>query len=214
MYSKFNNLSKEKKEIIINSAIEEFAQNGFHKASTDKIANNANIAKGSLFHYFKNKKNLYLYIVRLCIDFISGKIKDKADNINSNDFYERLKLISIFKQNIFITYPLYTKVSLDAFTSPAEEIKEEIQALTSAYHCEGIKFMEDYIVKYMNEEYLKEEVDTKDALFITTTIFEALSNKYLSMYKSAVNLDDVCTDEIFKEFDRYIDILKYGLYKK
>ncbi|RDY23919.1 TetR/AcrR family transcriptional regulator [Romboutsia maritimum] len=213
MYEKFTNLNNEKQITILNCAIKEFAQNGYHKASTDKIASSSNIAKGSLFHYFKNKKNLYLYTVKHCMNFISAKVKDKASNIESSIFYERMKFISIYKQNVFITYPLYTKICLDAFSNSDEEIKEELQVLINKYYTDSMTFMEDYVVKYLDKEYLRKDIDIKDVLFMTTTVFEALSKKYISLYKSESNIENICINVIFKEFDKYIDILKYGLYK-
>ena len=55
-------LDTEKKNRIINSAIEEFSKYPFNKASTNNIVKNAEISKGLLFHYFGNKKELYEYI--------------------------------------------------------------------------------------------------------------------------------------------------------
>ena len=208
MYIKFNNLSSEKQETIIYSAIEEFSQNGYHKASTEKIASNANIAKGSLFHYFKNKKNLYLFIVKYCINFISEKIRSEANNLDSDIFYERIKFIFIYKQNIFLNYPMQTKICLDIFTTSNNDIKDDLNSLISEYIIDNKKFMEDYILKYMNNKFLRSNVSIEDTFFIINTIFEALSKKYLHMYKEGISLD-----YIFNEFDKYIDILKYGLYK-
>lgn len=55
----FKNIDEEKRGRIINSALEEFSKNSFDKASTNIIVKNAGISKGSLFHYFKNKQELY-----------------------------------------------------------------------------------------------------------------------------------------------------------
>ena len=63
IYTKFKNLTKQKQQVIINSAIEEFVRNGFDDASTNEIVLNANISKGSLFNYFRSKKDLYLYLI-------------------------------------------------------------------------------------------------------------------------------------------------------
>ena len=52
----FKNIDIEKRDRIINSALEEFSKNRFEKASTNNIVKNANISKGLLFHYFANKK--------------------------------------------------------------------------------------------------------------------------------------------------------------
>ena len=61
----FFNLPEEKREKIIEMALEEFSKNTFTNASITKIAENAGIAKGSVYQYFSDKKDLYKYIVEL-----------------------------------------------------------------------------------------------------------------------------------------------------
>ncbi|MBU3205073.1 TetR/AcrR family transcriptional regulator [Clostridium algidicarnis] len=62
MYEIFYKLDKEKQKRIINSSLQIFSINDFKHASTDDIATKAKISKGSLFHYFKNKLSLYIFI--------------------------------------------------------------------------------------------------------------------------------------------------------
>ena len=55
-------LSEEKQQRILNAALKEFAQKGYKNASTNQIVKEADISKGLLFHYFKNKKQLFLFL--------------------------------------------------------------------------------------------------------------------------------------------------------
>jgi len=59
----FENLNNQKKQRIINAALAEFAQKKYDYASTNSIVKKAQIGKGMLFHYFGNKKNLYIYLI-------------------------------------------------------------------------------------------------------------------------------------------------------
>lgn len=63
----FFNLVEEKRNRIIESSMNEFAENSFHKASINKIIKNASIPKGSFYQYFEDKKDLYLYIISLIV---------------------------------------------------------------------------------------------------------------------------------------------------
>lgn len=65
----FKKLSEEKQELILKVCIEEFAKNGYDHTSTDVLTSKAGISKGILFHYFKSKKNLYLYIVKTITEY-------------------------------------------------------------------------------------------------------------------------------------------------
>lgn len=64
MYSPtFLNLSEEKKERIIHSALEEFSQRTFNDASITNIVKKAEISRGSFYQYFENKESIYQYLV-------------------------------------------------------------------------------------------------------------------------------------------------------
>jgi AcrR family transcriptional regulator len=49
-----------KKELIINAALKLFVHNGFHGTATSKIAQEAGVANGTLFQYFKTKDDLII----------------------------------------------------------------------------------------------------------------------------------------------------------
>lgn len=59
----FFNLPEEKKDRIIEIAIDEFSEYDYHKASISRIVKKAEIAKGSFYQYFEDKKDLYKYIL-------------------------------------------------------------------------------------------------------------------------------------------------------
>jgi TetR/AcrR family transcriptional regulator len=61
----FFNLPDEKREQILQVAIEEFADNDFASASVSRIVARAGIAKGSFYQYFTDKEDLYAYLLEL-----------------------------------------------------------------------------------------------------------------------------------------------------
>lgn len=62
MNEKFFVLPIEKQQRIINAAYRIFSQNPYKKAPMSEIADEGGISKALLFHYFKNKKELYMYL--------------------------------------------------------------------------------------------------------------------------------------------------------
>ncbi len=83
---------------IIDSAYKLFYKNGYNGTSIDDILKDANVNKGSLYHYFKSKKELLLAVIkeRIAYSFEQkykdiGKIDEplkflKENLLNSNDF--------------------------------------------------------------------------------------------------------------------------------
>lgn len=62
-YEKFLELPNEKQLRIINAGFEYFGKYGYKGANTEDIASRAEISKGLLFYYFKNKESYYLFYV-------------------------------------------------------------------------------------------------------------------------------------------------------
>lgn len=68
MNNKFFKLPVEKQQRIINAAYKVFSQNSYKKAPMSEIANEGGISKALLFHYFVNKKELYMYLWTNALD--------------------------------------------------------------------------------------------------------------------------------------------------
>ena len=58
----FFNLPEEKRQKIINAAIDLFTQLDYSKVSINGIVQAAGIPKGSFYQYFENKDDLYIYL--------------------------------------------------------------------------------------------------------------------------------------------------------
>lgn len=61
--STFFNLPAEKRALVEQAAIDEFARRGFQAASITQIVAAAGIAKGSFYQYFEDKRDLFLHLV-------------------------------------------------------------------------------------------------------------------------------------------------------
>jgi len=57
-----NDLTKPR-ERIMNAALKVFSKKGYHNATMEEISETACLAKGTLYHYFKNKEELFKEIV-------------------------------------------------------------------------------------------------------------------------------------------------------
>ena len=62
MNEKFFSLPIQKQEAMINAGFHVFSQYPYKKSPMNEIAAAAGISKSLLFHYFHNKKELYLFL--------------------------------------------------------------------------------------------------------------------------------------------------------
>lgn len=209
----FKKLSEEKQELILKVCIEEFAKNGYDHTSTDVLTSKAGISKGILFHYFKSKKNLYLYIVKTITDSLVKIMLEEAEKVTSQDFFERIKAMTIIKQKLAILYPKESELIVKTFINPPVKLQKEINEI----YIEILNFSQGiydkYLFSYMKENRLKLGVSKERALEFSMILLEGYSNKIMLNYKGK-EMDLINNAEpIFKELDEYIEIIKYGIYK-
>lgn len=62
----FHNLNPKKKEKITDAFLREFAVHPFDKASLSSVVESLGIAKGSVYQYFDDKLDLFMYLINEC----------------------------------------------------------------------------------------------------------------------------------------------------
>lgn len=207
LYANFENLNEGKKKNILDACIHEFAQRGYEKASTNTIIKEAGISKGILFHYFKNKRSLFLYIVDYCIRFFLEEYK-KYPLTETGDIFQRLIELGVIKLKITHANPEISKIVVGTYVNSPEDIRSEIER---KYRPLSREFM---ATAFQEIDYSKfrEGVNTPKAIQILILFLEALGEKYLKDYQGKEQdlLQDV--DKIMEEYCEYMEILKYGMY--
>lgn len=85
----FENIRQERKQQILDAALEIFAKNGYYKASISQIAKEAKISKGLLYNYFQNKEELLTEVMSDGIKYLLRGYAEKAEG----NVKEELKLM-------------------------------------------------------------------------------------------------------------------------
>ena len=66
--STFLNLAPEKQEKLLTAAAQEFTERPYNEASINKIIQAAGIPRGSFYMYFRDKENLFRYLIQESVD--------------------------------------------------------------------------------------------------------------------------------------------------
>lgn len=208
MYKNFESLPEDKRKRILDVCLEEFAQNGYEKASTNEIVKKAEISKGILFHYFGNKKNLFLYVIDYVLEYAVKKFYSMNQN-PPEDIFERILAQGMVKLKMAYDEPLVYELLFKTFINVPEEIKSEVQA----------RYMKLYNVAlpafYANLDTSKfrKGVDPQKAMQAVVMILQALTDRYVVQYKNFTPEDVLgLMDTVMKETREYLEILKYGIY--
>lgn len=201
MFAKFLKLDSEKQDRIVKAVMKEFAQKGYDRASTNEMVKEAGISKGLLFHYFKNKKQLYLFLVDYCYDMIVDEFYKKVD-LSEPDFFKRVREAIHIKMEMLIQYPDIFKFMEEAFLEDAADIKQEMEKKKREMTDINLgKFFEG-----IDYSKFRTDVDPKIVLKIITFTFEKLSDE--TLYKAKLTPDhEINYEEIRAEAEQYFDVL-------
>ena len=89
-----------RENMILDAAEEVFFSRGFDKSTMDDVANNAELSKGSLYNYFKNKNELCIGIVgrsfRLLIEYMEKSLVENTSGLDK--ISGSAKAFMLFKQ--------------------------------------------------------------------------------------------------------------------
>jgi len=87
----FKNLPEEKRQLIEKVAIREFGTFGYDKASVNRIVDNCQIAKGSFYQYFDDKKDLFLYLIARVNEKKLESVSPVFQNPQKYDFFTLIR---------------------------------------------------------------------------------------------------------------------------
>ncbi|MGN0696671.1 MAG: TetR/AcrR family transcriptional regulator, partial [Oscillospiraceae bacterium] len=104
MNDKFFELPAEKREQMLNGALHVFAKYDYKKASTEEIAASAGVSKALLFHYFENKRGLYLFAYSYSVDIFQREMRNMRDD-SENDFFRMIENAQMCKMAILAKHP-------------------------------------------------------------------------------------------------------------
>ena len=127
MNEKFYCLPEEKRQRIISAGFFVFSQNSYKKSSMNEIAQKAQISKSLLFFYFRNKRELYLFLWdTACV--ITVKYLNDYRCYEPGDLFQMMQRGMDAKLALMEKYPFMTNFAIRAFFEKNEEVSEAIQA--------------------------------------------------------------------------------------
>ena len=126
MNEKFFALPKEKQQAIINAGYKVFSKNSYKKSPVSEIADAAGISKSLLFHYFRNKLELYIFLWDKCAE-ITLEYLTEFNCYEQKDLFESMYRGMQAKLRLMKEYPDMGSFVLKAFYEKEPEVCSAVQ---------------------------------------------------------------------------------------
>lgn len=195
----FENLDKKKKQKIIDAAILEFSRTIPDHINIQNIIKDAHIPRGSFYQYFRNKKELYIYIFKYI-----GEKKQSVMGISQIDpeitFLEMVKTMYVSAYQFMLSCPLLYQAGKNMMTF---KYYEQFKFIKDAQ-----KQSDQFFVSLIRKDQEKKRINPKiNPQILTDMIFSFLDSKRVNAYyEQGLSIHD------FKhKLEEFMTILKKGI---
>ena len=160
----------EVKERIIQSAIECFSKYGLDRTRMDDIALKADLSKGTLYLYFKNKEDLFYVICENNLKVLKEQLSQifatsKEDLVsNAEQFYENFHKVEKKESE---------KVFYEIIAESARNPK--LQKLLYTQRIKTFNVVREYLDRQMEKGFFKKDTDT-----------EAIASGFVALYDGLI----------------------------
>ncbi|MBB3126119.1 AcrR family transcriptional regulator [Paenibacillus rhizosphaerae] len=119
-------IRQDRKEQILTKAVDVFAELGYYKATTARVAKEAGVTQPYVFHFFSNKEELFIAV----IDRAIGRIADAFSQVEAPADQLMETMGQVF-DDVMRTYRAETLLVMQAHTIAEPVIREHVRGLFS-----------------------------------------------------------------------------------
>lgn len=202
----FFNLPKDKRDLIISVAMDEFSAANYDLASINQICKKSNIAKGSFYQYFTDKLDLYVYIMTLAVDEKIRFFNEVLSEFNSLTLLEKVRTLFIRGFDFSIKYPQFAALG-------EQFIKETNENAKSAVIKVGEKRSESLFVAMVEDARSKGEISEDVDSMVLSMLLQSINKTVNEYIQSRPDKDDKSdqSEEITKLVDSLLSIIYNGI---
>lgn len=200
-----NTISKKR---ILTASLKEFGEKDYSSASINNICKNNNISKGLLFHYYKNKDDIFLLCIKNLFIDLSNYLNENFQFIHSNT--EKILRDFIQKRfEFFNKYPYYKQIFYTAIFNPPKHLIFEINILR-----EPVKKTNRYFWgKIVNTLDLKPNIIIEDVIEMIIGLGRYLHIKLQYDDLQSEDKKSCMVEKYTKEYVNMLNMLFYGIIK-
>jgi AcrR family transcriptional regulator len=208
----FLRLNEGKRKNITRCATNAFSANGFTGASMDSVAEAAGVAKGALYRYFINKKDMYLHVVDALREDTQQYITEFLEQRRGQDVFDTMRDWLVSSYTTQERFDTHRKVLCNVLYQESIDFKEEVLARFGNLSSHYVKLA---IQKGIASGTICEEINLEAAAFIVQCVedrfHDGVTIPFLDMGYALYNQPQAVLEY---KADQIIDLLRRALGKQ
>jgi len=206
----FLNLPEEKRDVIINVAIDEFVEYGLENASTNRIVANSGISKGSFYQYFEDKQDVFMYLLSILEQEKLAFFENKRPPNMNMDTFEYFRWMIKTGMEFNSAYPRMTQAVSRVLLGDGMYFGKNF----AGYRQKTIQALRMMIEQAVDRGEVDPSVDVNLAVMVMETWSNAISNYILN---EGMKQKDIMTwvrsPKTQETIDKLLYVMEYGLRK-
>jgi len=168
---------------ILSAAVEVFAAKGFHNAGIADIAKLLDIGHGTIYRYYKNKRDIFNAILAQLLADMAEVVQQEPPVTNSLAEYQaQLERIADHMMRIFNRDPRLAKIAFYEALSVEGEVRNSVEHFIAIF----AQFTEQYMKNGVDKGFLRAEMDQAIAAkLITSMMMEAVKQVAVGDYSDS-----------------------------
>ena len=205
----FEDIREEKKNLIMNVALEHFAKEGYHNTTISHIAKHAKISKGLMYNYFESKEELLSEIINRSLGEISRYFDPDKDGYLSEEEFDLFirKLFILLREKLSFWRLFYQflmqKDVRDQFLQRHFGPVNSVQAIYEENHSIFLSEMSKMLTEYFIRKKDRKPVDYDPVLDLNMFIYTVEGFAMVTAY-----MDEVDENYYNKTIDTIIELYK------
>jgi AcrR family transcriptional regulator len=212
----FFNLPEAKRHAFLQAAIEEFAGRDYASASISRIVAELGIAKGSVYQYFEDKRDLYLYLIELAAQERVAFVQSASPPDPEQGFYAYTEWLLEMGVRFTFVHPRLNQIIYRAMFGDAPFRDETIQRMQASSLA--------LVKQVLAQGVAAGEVDPDLDLDMVAYLLNLYTNDFGNYLVSKLSLDpqklvdgdysQLDMDQLRAVFAQAMEFLWYGLAKR
>ena len=204
----FFNLPDEKRILIETVALDEFATWGFDNASINRIVAKCQIAKGSFYQYFEDKKDLFMHIVTRISETKLTYITPVMMNPQAHDFFTLLQEMYRSGLEFGRENPKAALVGNQVFKNRDHPVHQEVFKSSQAA---GRAFYDQLIGLAITRGEIRPDIDLDFIVHVLMSLNVSTFEYYFEVIKGSSFDITAVEDDVMDTVNLFIDFIKNGI---
>jgi TetR/AcrR family transcriptional regulator len=168
---------EERRSAVIDAAERLFFSKGYDEITMDEIAKEAELAKGTLYLYFKNKDSLYTAVIVRGIEVLNRMMQAAVDGKKTG--LEKTYSTGVAYYEFYKRYPGYFNMLNDVQTWGLKDIGEDVSRDMMCRNMETNRIMTDAIREGIADGTIRPDAEPgKTAMFLAYTTWVMIKMPY------------------------------------